>query len=109
MGTASNYATSSRSLKQFLAYRKKRSERRSFEDIIVSFLNEYETWMLQKGNSISTVGIYLRPLRTLFNTAKEEGKVDQDFTHLVNVNTKHQPDEIIKTHLIRKTSKTVSF
>ncbi|RZK25876.1 MAG: integrase [Flavobacterium sp.] len=78
IGTASNYAMSCRSLQQFLLTQN-RKQKLAFEDITVYFLNQFEQWMLEKGNSISTVGIYLRPLRTLFNAAIEEGEVDKDF------------------------------
>jgi integrase/recombinase XerD len=40
-----------------------------FSHITPDFLHDYEKWMLRNGRSISTVGIYLRPLRTLFNSA----------------------------------------
>jgi integrase/recombinase XerD len=40
----------------------------SIEDVDVKFLKKYEKWMLEtRGNSITTVGIYLRNLRTVFN------------------------------------------
>ncbi len=43
-----------------------------FEEITPDLLRDYEQWMLEIGNSISTVGFYLRPLRALFNIAIEE-------------------------------------
>ena len=47
----------------------------SFQQIDVPFLKGYEKWMLGKGNSITTVGIYLRSLRTIFNQAIVAGLV----------------------------------
>jgi integrase len=56
-----------------------------FETVNISFLNKYERWMLTEGKrpkkasgkgspaSITTVGIYLRHLRAIFNEAIEEG------------------------------------
>lgn len=38
-----------------------------FEDITIKFLYEYEQWMLNKNNSYTTIGIYLRSLRSIFN------------------------------------------
>lgn len=35
----------------------------------VDFLKRYERWMLEQGNSITSVGIYLRTLRAVFNIA----------------------------------------
>jgi integrase len=45
------------------------------EDITKEFLNDFEKWMIEKGRSISTVGIYLRTLRTIFNNAIAQGLV----------------------------------
>ncbi|MEJ8756382.1 tyrosine-type recombinase/integrase [Pontibacter sp. H259] len=39
----------------------------SFAAVTVEFLQEYERWMLQAGLSLTTVGIYLRALRAVFN------------------------------------------
>ncbi len=50
-----------------------------FVDITPDFLRKYEKWMLSNGNSITTVGIYLRALRTLFNNAVSEGLLTKDF------------------------------
>jgi integrase/recombinase XerD len=47
----------------------------TFEDIIVGFLYKYETELLQKNNSLTTVGIYLRPLGRIYNIAKEKNHV----------------------------------
>ena len=40
-------------------------------------LKEYESWMLSKGSSLATVGVYTRELRALFNQAIEDGLVDR--------------------------------
>lgn len=39
----------------------------TFAEVTSLFLKKYENWMLTKGNSISTVGIYLRSLRAIYN------------------------------------------
>lgn len=44
-----------------------------FEDITVQFLKKYQNWMLDSGNAATTVGIYLRNIRTLFNNSAIEG------------------------------------
>ncbi len=49
-----------------------------FTDITPEFLNKYETWMVSNGNSLTTVGIYLRNLRTILNKAITEGKFAKD-------------------------------
>ena len=40
-----------------------------FDDIDSKFLYKYEKWSTDKGNSLTTVGIYLRCLRSLYNQA----------------------------------------
>jgi integrase/recombinase XerD len=50
----------------------------SFEAITADFLIEYENWMIGKGKSKTTVGIYLRALRAIFNEAIAEGNISQD-------------------------------
>ncbi|MBR9859966.1 site-specific integrase [bacterium] len=47
----------------------------SFAEVTPSFLKKYENWMMTKGKSISTVGIYLRSLRTVYNSQSINTKV----------------------------------
>lgn len=42
------------------------------QEITPKFLTNYESWMISNGNSLTTVGIYLRSLRTIINIAKEQ-------------------------------------
>lgn len=49
-----------------------------FKDITVSFLYEYENWLSSKNISKTTMGMYLRPLRTIFNEAIEEGVIKKE-------------------------------
>jgi site-specific recombinase XerD len=50
----------------------------TFADVTPDFLRKYEKWMLKEGNSITTVGIYLRSLRTVFNNAISEGLLSKE-------------------------------
>lgn len=50
-----------------------------FSHIDQEFLQEYESKMIAQGNSLTTVGIYLRCLRSLFNDAISTGTVKQEF------------------------------
>lgn len=70
VGTAKLYESGKRSLQAFhkVLY---------FADITPKFLKEYENWMLDRGKSYSTIGIYTRQLRTIFNMAIDEGHVDR--------------------------------
>lgn len=70
IGTAVSYQCGYRSLSK---YRKNLC----FSDITVSFLNQYESWFMQKGNSKATLSIYLRGLRAVFNEAAEDGIVSK--------------------------------
>jgi len=70
VSTAISYNCTIESLKKFTT-----KEKISFEDLTVSFLKDYEKWMLSKKNSLTTVGIYLRNVRTVYNKAKKEGVV----------------------------------
>lgn len=44
-----------------------------FEDITIKFLYEYERWMLSRGNSYTTIGMYVRNLRAIINNQIADG------------------------------------
>lgn len=46
-----------------------------FSQVTPKFLTEYEEAMITDGNSKTTIGIYLRTLRSLFNTAINNGDI----------------------------------
>jgi len=71
IGTAVSYQTTYYNLVKF------RGNVR-FTEITVSFLHQYETWMLAQDYSRTTVGIYVRQLRTLFNEAIELGIIKRE-------------------------------
>jgi len=71
ISTAISYECSINSLKAF-------KNPLRFEDINPDFLRDYEIWMLKKGNSITSVGIYLRALRSIFNEAIADEKVSKE-------------------------------
>lgn len=80
LSTALTYELSEKSLKSFLKFRKgKDVDSLLFQEITVDFLNSYEFWMISKGKSLTTIGIYLRGLRVIFNRGIEEKIVDRDF------------------------------
>lgn len=60
IGTAIAYDAAKKSLHEF-------KPKLRFADITKTFLQQYENWMLKNGKSITTVGIYLRTLRTIYN------------------------------------------
>lgn len=71
LGSAFNYQGTYNSLKKF------RGDV-LFTDITVSFLIQYERWLRNQGRAIATVGIKLRPLRTVFNEAIEMGIIKRE-------------------------------
>ncbi len=71
VGNAINYLRSYRSLVSF------RGNVR-LEDISVSYLYQYEQWMMEKNNTKTTIGIVLCPLRAVFNESIENGLIRRD-------------------------------
>lgn len=71
ISSAVNYHCSYTSLKKFRG-------NVCFTTITPSYLNEYEHWLKSQDISKTTVGIYLRPLRALFNEAIEEGIIKKE-------------------------------
>jgi len=70
-GTRNNYADSKASLIRF-------KPKLSFSEVTADFLNRYEKFMVDEGRSLTTVGIYLRPLRALLNQAIQDKIVSAD-------------------------------
>jgi integrase/recombinase XerD len=70
-GSADTYHCAKRSLEEF-------RPKASFGDVNPAFLQKYESWMLTEGNSVTTVGIYLRSLRSLFNIAIADGIISKE-------------------------------
>ena len=69
LGTADSYKSARSSFEAF-------APQSTYADIDAEFLNNYESWMLENEKSITTVGIYARSLRTIFNNAKAENLID---------------------------------
>jgi site-specific recombinase XerD len=74
IGNANSYLSSMNSLKKF-----HKKETLYFTDITPEFLLKYQKYMLEDGNSLTTVGIYLRPVRALFNQAIKENLITKDY------------------------------
>lgn len=88
ISTASAYQCTYNSLEKFTG-----KTRLSYLDVDAAFLNKYEKWMLKEGksstgkkeletkqgNSPTTVGIYLRNVRAMFNKAVNSGTLGKEF------------------------------
>lgn len=79
-GTALTYDSSLKSLKAYLKDKSgKEPKQLYFQDVTVKFLEKYEDWMTgKKGKSLTTVGIYLRGLRVIFNQALEAKIIERE-------------------------------
>src|SRR5271156_2256409 len=64
-------------LKSSLTSFKKYKKQIFFEDINEAWINGYKNFMLKGGNSATTVQIYLRNLRTIFNQAIKNGYISE--------------------------------
>ncbi|MEX2336183.1 MAG: site-specific integrase [Fulvivirga sp.] len=73
-GSADTFKCTISSFQKYLSTVKK--DNLLFNEVTPSFLASYEKWMLKKGTSLNTIGIYLRNLRTVFNKAITEDVVD---------------------------------
>ena len=60
LGTADSYECAKKSLTKF-------KQGLTFAEVTPNFLKKYQSWMEENGESISTVGIYLRSLRAVYN------------------------------------------
>lgn len=60
LGTANSYECAKNSLENF-------KKNLTFAEITPTLLHRYENWMLEGGKTKSTVGIYLRSLRAIYN------------------------------------------
>jgi integrase/recombinase XerD len=60
IGTAVSYECAKRSIETF-------KKNLTFAEVTTTFLKKYESWMKQNEKSVSTIGIYLRSLRAIYN------------------------------------------
>ncbi len=77
-GTAISYDVTRKSFLKFMAdiYPKKKIIH--LGDIDILFLNAYKNWMTKQGRSNTTIGIYLRNIRHIFNSAIQKGITGTD-------------------------------
>lgn len=79
ISTADSYNCSEKALKKFVKEGNKNYNNLTLLDIDKNWLLDFEHFMKNSGRSITTVGIYLRPLRAIFNKAIEEGEIEREF------------------------------
>ena len=71
VGTAISYQTTRNSLQGYI-------KNLSLFDVTPGFLQGYEDYMLNKKKSLSTVGIYLRQLRSIYNDSISRNLISKD-------------------------------
>jgi len=72
IGTATVYSDSKKSIFKF-------RPSLEFKDVDPAFLENYQAWMEARDRSATTIGMYVRALRALFNQAIKEGTISRDF------------------------------
>ena len=79
IGTAESYRYTLNSLANFSELVNKCNiEKLTFNEITVEWLKAYEKFMINKGKSYTTIGIYTRTLRAVFNNAIEQNDISND-------------------------------
>ncbi|MDX2303326.1 MAG: site-specific integrase [Microscillaceae bacterium] len=76
IGNSENYKCTMNSITKFIQNNGRK--KLNFSDITPEWLSVYEKWMLENGKSITTISMYLRSLRAIFNKALDEGIIARD-------------------------------
>ncbi len=81
LSTMETYVLAEKSLINFLEYSgKQKYNSLTFYNITPKWLMEYENYMIEtKERSITTVSMYIRTLRALFNRAIDDKEIDKEF------------------------------
>lgn len=82
VSTSRTYRDAKNSIKKF-------KTKLNLGNVTPGFLNNYESYMISKGKSITTISIYVRHLRTIFNQAIDEDMIDRK--HYPFGKNKYQP------------------
>ena len=93
IGTAGSYTDALKSLKTF-------APKLTFKEVTVQLLEDYEKFMLKNSRSVTTIGIYLRSLRTIINIARSE-KIMPDEKYPFGMKS-HKKYEIPRANNIKK-------
>lgn len=73
-GTASSYQCAKRSFEKFIG----KGRKVRFNQINREWLSKYQKYMVENGMSLTTVGIYVRALRTVYNRAIQQKIIGRD-------------------------------
>jgi site-specific recombinase XerD len=79
IGTAESYKYTLNSFANFSENEKRCSiDKLTFETITADWLNDYESFMVSKGKSYTTISIYTRTLRVVFNNAIASNDINKE-------------------------------
>ncbi len=73
IGTADSYLDALRKFKKF-----RKEKDLQFSEVDAKLLKKFDMYMRAEGRSVSTIGIYMRSLRTIYNEAIDQGLVRQE-------------------------------
>lgn len=79
VGTSGTYNLSQKSILNFCKSKKISFEKLTLKDISNPWLKDYEAFMLGLGKSTTTISIYLRALRAVFNKAISENEMGREY------------------------------
>jgi len=95
IGTSNNYAFAKRSLEIFQNdYRSVNFGKLSLTDINKDWLEDYEHFMRKNGKSPTTISMYIRTFRTIYNKAMEAGSIQRELYPFGK--SKYQPPSATK-------------
>ncbi len=77
-GTSNSFRSTVSAVKKFYRISSK-SNTLPFTAVDADWLEDFESWMLESGKSWTTVGIYARNIRSLFNQQMSQGTLDRKY------------------------------
>jgi site-specific recombinase XerD len=103
LGNADNYQNSLNSIKKFIEAKSgKKDQKLLFSEITTDWLQRYEEYMKEKGKSTTTISMYVRALRAIFNNAIEKGDISSKIYPFGKEKTKYKVSSVKK---VKKTLK----
>lgn len=103
LGNADNYQNSLNSLKKFIeSQSNKKDQKLLFSEITTEWLQRYEEFMKGKGKSTTTISMYVRALRAIFNNAISKGDINSKIYPFGKEKTKYKVSSVKK---VKKTLK----
>ena len=103
LGNADNYQNSLNSIRKFTESRgNKKVTSLLFSEITTSWLQSYEEYMKLNGKSTTTVSMYVRALRAIFNNAIEKGDITSKIYPFGKEKSKYKVSSVKK---VKKTLK----